>query len=260
LSKPRSQRTIHDAVITFPDPQNWLLDKAARNHPLNSYAAVIFLTSPAIGGARDENLNHCVKCKMPKSKGRNETLFNTTHRGVYEAARAMFASEGYAAVATQRIAEVAGVSHGSVFHHFKSKRALFIAVHQGYEAAFLDRVEAAAAGAPDRWARFDRYWRAYIDAAREPDTRLVLLQDGPQVIGTADLCAPGRRTAFNCLAIEIDGLMQAGDLPRRPSRALALLIYGMLNVAAQEIADRPQDKALRQEFVDEIANFIAHLR
>ena len=197
---------------------------------------------------------------MPKSRGRNQTLFNTTHCGVLEAARLMFATEGYAAVATQRIAEAAGVSHGSVFHHFKSKRALFIAVHQAYEAAFLDRVEAAAAGAPDRWARFDRYWRAYIDAAREPETRQVLLQDGPQVIGVADLRAPGRRTAFNGLAMEIEGLMQAGDLPRRPSFPLTLLIYGALNMAAQEIADHPDDDALRQGLLAEIAALVDHQR
>jgi len=197
---------------------------------------------------------------MPKSRGRNQTLFNTTHRGVLEAARAMFATDGYDAVATQRIAEAAGVSHGSVFHHFKSKRELFIAVHQGYEAAFLERVEAAAAGAPDRWARFDRYWRAYVEAAKEPETRVVLLQDGPRVIGTAELRAPGRRTAFNGLAAEVEGLMAGGVIPQRPGLSLTLLIYGALNLAAQEIADCPQDDALRQGLFDEIAAFIGHLR
>ncbi|MFY7962489.1 MAG: TetR/AcrR family transcriptional regulator [Elsteraceae bacterium] len=187
-------------------------------------------------------------------------MFNTTHRGVLEAARAMFASQGYAAVATQRIAEAAGVSHGSVFHHFKSKRDLFLAVHQLYEAAFIERVEEAVDDAPDRWSRFDRYWRAYIEAAQEPETRLVLLQDGPQVIGAAELQAPGRRSAFNCLAAEIDGLMAAGVIPRRPSLALTLLIHGALNLAATEIAARPQDAALRQSLIEEIAALIGHLR
>jgi AcrR family transcriptional regulator len=197
---------------------------------------------------------------MSKPRGRNQNLFNSTHRGVLEAARAMFSTQGYNVVATQRIAEAAGVSHGSVFHHFKSKRDLFLAVHQSYEAVFLDRLDAAAYGAPDRWTRFDRYWRAYIDAAQEPEVRMVLLRDGSQVLEAAELRAPGRRTAFNCLAAEVDGLMADGAIPRRPARALTLLIHGALNVAAQEIAARPDDAALRQDLIDEIDAFVQRLR
>jgi AcrR family transcriptional regulator len=197
---------------------------------------------------------------MPKSRGRNQILFNTTHEGVLRAARDMFASEGYAAVATQRIAEAAGVSHGSVFHHFKSKRDLFIAVHQDYEAAFVDRVEAAALGASDPWVRFDRYWRAYIEAAQEPKTRLVLLQDGPSVIGPADLCIGGDRNAFKSLSAQVQNLMANGLIPARTPLALTLLIYSVLNIAAHEMAEHPQDKGLHESLLTEIAVFVANLR
>jgi len=197
---------------------------------------------------------------MPKSRGRNQVLFNTTHEGVLTAARDMFASEGYAAVATQRIAEAAGVSHGSVFHHFKSKRDLFIAVHQGYEAAFVERVEEAALGAPDPWISFDRYWRAYVEAAQEPKTRLVLLQDGPSVIGTADLCVGGERTAFKSLSAQVQKLMASGLIPRRQPLALTLLIYSVLNIAAHEMAEHPTDKGMHESLLTEIAVLVANLR
>lgn len=38
--------------------------------------------------------------------------------------------EGFSAVTTNRIAEVAGVSIGSVYQYFRDKRAIFVALHQ----------------------------------------------------------------------------------------------------------------------------------
>jgi AcrR family transcriptional regulator len=38
--------------------------------------------------------------------------------------------EGFEAITTNRIAEVAGVSIGSVYQYFPDKRAIFVALHQ----------------------------------------------------------------------------------------------------------------------------------
>ncbi len=197
---------------------------------------------------------------MAKSKGRNQALFDTTHRGVLEAARVLFVAYGYAGVATQRIAETAGVAHGSVFHHFKSKRDLFIAVHQPYQERLLEWVAAAADAAPEPRARLDRICRAYLDIARDPGIRRILLQDGPQVIGPGDLRDAGRPTAFALLTREIEQLMKAGLLLARPARGLAVVLFGALNQAASEIADFPEDAALREALIAETTALVAALR
>jgi AcrR family transcriptional regulator len=49
---------------------------------------------------------------------------------VLDAVRRVLKREGVEAVTTNRIAEVAGVSIGSVYQYFPDKRAIFVALHQ----------------------------------------------------------------------------------------------------------------------------------
>ncbi|MCB9232641.1 MAG: helix-turn-helix transcriptional regulator [Bacteroidia bacterium] len=52
---------------------------------------------------------------------------------IIQAALELFASEGYNAVATSKIAKVAGVSEGLIFRHFENKKGLLDAIMQDAE-------------------------------------------------------------------------------------------------------------------------------
>ena len=55
-----------------------------------------------------------------------------------EAARKLFAEQGFDGTSTLQVAKAAGVSEGTLFHHFGSKKGLFLAVAQQFaEAAAL---------------------------------------------------------------------------------------------------------------------------
>jgi AcrR family transcriptional regulator len=58
-----------------------------------------------------------------------------TRQKVLEAARRVFETRGFAGARTQDVAEAAGVSHGSVFVHFRTREALIAAV---VDSAILD--------------------------------------------------------------------------------------------------------------------------
>lgn len=61
---------------------------------------------------------------------------------VIEAAKALFLEKGYAGASMARVAEAAGMQKASVYHHFPSKEALFVAcVTAGYESV-LERLRA----------------------------------------------------------------------------------------------------------------------
>jgi AcrR family transcriptional regulator len=65
-------------------------------------------------------------------------------RRVLEAADAVLATEGAGAFTTTRIAEVAGVPVGSVYHYFPDKAAIVESLAVGYWNEFADLVDAAA--------------------------------------------------------------------------------------------------------------------
>src|SRR4051812_44092620 len=107
-----------------------------------------------------------------------------TKTAILQAARKLFASNGFEATSIDAIAEEAGVAKGAVYHHFASKEELFTRVLEGVQA------EIAAAPPPaslrkladpmDQIAAGALY---YLNAATEPGTKQILLIDGPTVIG-----------------------------------------------------------------------------
>jgi AcrR family transcriptional regulator len=60
---------------------------------------------------------------------RTESRAQTRNR-LLEAARELFAKEGYAATSVERIAEAAGYSKGAVYSNFESKESIFLEVLQ----------------------------------------------------------------------------------------------------------------------------------
>lgn len=197
---------------------------------------------------------------MPKPKGANKENYTASHGRLLAAATALFETHGYEAVTTEEIAAMAALAHGSLFHHYKSKRALFIAVHNSYQLALIERIEAAAANTRDPADRFDRVWRAYLSSTEDAGMRRVLLLDGPRVIGLEALRAQDRETAFAYFAGQIEAVMDAGLMPRRDVRALAVVLFGALDQAAFEIADFPDDQALRSSLIATMAQTIEALK
>lgn len=95
-----------------------------------------------------------------------------------EATARLLVDEGYEHVSTNRIAEVAGVSVGSLYQYFPNKQSLVMAVirrHQDQMIAMLQRHVAELADAPvDQAVR--TYVRAMFEAHRvHPELQRVLL-------------------------------------------------------------------------------------
>lgn len=197
---------------------------------------------------------------MPKPRGRNDETYAATHQRLLQVARQLFETEGYEAVTTQAIAKACDLSQGSLFHHFVSKRDLFIAVHNHWQDELVNRIERSAASAHDPVTRFDRIWRAYLASTEDPRMRRVLLLDGPSVIGLEALHARDRETALGFFEAQIEELMRAGGIRRMDARALAILLFGALDQAAFEIADFPEDTGLRRRLIDSFSALIEALR
>jgi len=60
-------------------------------------------------------------------------------------ARALFTATGYAAVSMQQIADAAAVNKATLYHHFRDKEDLFVAIMGEEFAALHDRIAAAVA-------------------------------------------------------------------------------------------------------------------
>ncbi len=74
----------------------------------------------------------------------------TTTGRLVEAALELFGAHGLDAVAVSTIAQRAGVTTGSLYHHFGSKAGLYMLVRADVEQRVVDRLEGAASMRPVR--------------------------------------------------------------------------------------------------------------
>lgn len=93
---------------------------------------------------------------------RTETQAQTRNR-LIEAARELFAKEGYATTSVDRIAETAGYSKGAVYSNFDSKEAIFLEVLELQGQEGLDRLLSAIDRADDA----DEVTRLLVNWANE---------------------------------------------------------------------------------------------
>jgi AcrR family transcriptional regulator len=86
---------------------------------------------------------------MPRNRAQNEQIRANRRAQILEAARGVFAQDGYHAANVSDVAAAAGVSQGTVYHYFASKEELLMAVYEDWETTNLDReIDAALAAAP----------------------------------------------------------------------------------------------------------------
>ena len=161
-------------------------------------------------------------------------------------ARKLFATKGYAATSLDTLVRRAGVTKGAFYHHFPDKQAIFRAV---FEAVEDDLVAAALAGSKgaDALTRFRTGCHAFLAASVDPAVQRIVMMDGPAVLGWATWREIDWR---HFLALVDEGLAQAmleHGAKRRPTKALAHLVFGALCESAMVVARSPKPReALRQ--------------
>ncbi len=96
---------------------------------------------------------------------------------ILDVAEALFARRGFAGVGLREVAEMAGLGKSSLFHHFRGKAQLYLAVMGRVLERIDQRLSPIVASAGSPLERLDRVIDAWIDAlAEHPTTARLLLR------------------------------------------------------------------------------------
>ena len=151
-------------------------------------------------------------------------------RQIWEIAARLFARNGYRGTSIRDIGEQAGVLGGSLYHHIKSKDALFVELHN----AALDAAERLIADAANRhgepWDRLAAAVSTLVDIQLDPDSiTLPLMNDFRDVPEDVQRQLSARRDAFEDL---FRGLVDALPLPADIDRSIYRnLLLSLINSA-----------------------------
>jgi AcrR family transcriptional regulator len=148
----------------------------------------------------------------------------TTRAQLIDVATRLFAARGYDATSIEAVLAESGASRGSLYHHFKSKEALFLAVMEDAGARATQPTVEAMGAAPDSLAALRIACLAWVRLACDPVVRQIMLIDAPAVLGWErwrELDEHGALGIVRDLLADVaqDGRIEMGDVDR--SEALA---------------------------------------
>ena len=106
-----------------------------------------------------------------------------TRQRIIATATRLFTEEGYEGTSIDLVLRTCGISRGALYHHFASKEALFTAVLEMAEAHVAATVGAAAQHAASPLDALRAGCAAWLNLARDPMVRRVVLIDAPSVVG-----------------------------------------------------------------------------
>jgi AcrR family transcriptional regulator len=178
-----------------------------------------------------------------------------TTTALVDAARELFAGDGYEATSLDAVASRAGVTKGAVYHHFEGKRQLFEAVFAREVERIAGPLAQAYGRKKDPWAAFAAGCRAFLDECLDPGLQRIVLLDASAAIGWEQI-RQLESPLLEMMEFGISRAAEAGRIARRRPGPLAHFLYGALCETAMIVARADDQKAAHREAVGEIGRVL----
>lgn len=203
---------------------------------------------------------------MSNAAGRGESALSLreeqvaqTRAALIAAGRRLFGRDGYTATSVEDLAREARVTTGALYHHFRTKTALFETVFEQVHMELLTAATDAAAGVSSEVEALARGFEAFLDAMLLPDVQRILATDAPAVLGLARFTELDERYAFAILVEELRAVAAAGRLRVEDPETLARLLLGALTRGSMLIAGSQDSGQTRDRVVKAIRAMLTGL-
>ncbi|WP_284645387.1 TetR/AcrR family transcriptional regulator [Paenibacillus silviterrae] len=176
---------------------------------------------------------------------------NETIQQLLAIGRAHFTRLGFADTSLEEIAREAKLTRGALYHHFGSKKKLFVAVLQQIQQEIAADIENEASQSEDPWAQLLLGCRAFIASAVQSNNKRPLLIDGPAVLGWEEWRTLDQLHSMKLLQEQLASMQHF--FPSLSIEALTHSLSGALNEAALWTAhqsDIPKAQAEAMAVVD----------
>jgi AcrR family transcriptional regulator len=196
---------------------------------------------------------HAVATKSTRRTQAERT--EATTAALVDAARELFARDGYDATSLDAVAASANVTKGAVYHHFEGKRQLFEAVFQCEVERMVTPLAAAYARKKDPWDAFKASCQAFLDESLDPGVQRIVLLDAHAAIGWEGI----RRLEaplLGMMEVAISRAAEAGRISRRPPGPLANFLFGAICELAMVVARADDQKAAHRQAAGEIGRVL----
>ena len=198
--------------------------------------------------------------RVARAAGRRTQRERTeaTTAALLDAARELFAQDGYAATSLDAVVARAGVTKGALYHHFEGKRDLFAAVFARENERLLGAIVTAYGREADPWDALEAGCRAFLEETQEPGLQRIFLLDATAALGYERI----RELESDSLALMelgIERAIEAGRIEPRPAKPLAHMLFGAICEIAMVTARANDREAALAEASGELRRLLRAL-
>ena len=168
---------------------------------------------------------------------KNELASQKTTRNLISTARKHFSSYGYADTSLEAIVEELHMTRGALYHHFKNKKALFLAVLNQVQSEVGQNVEKEAMTSADLWEQLILGCIGFIESATLESNRRILLIDAPNVIDWEEWRKIDQENSVALLEEQLLAIQSGGELADLDISLISHMISGALNDLSLYLAE-----------------------
>jgi AcrR family transcriptional regulator len=162
----------------------------------------------------------------------------TTRAAILKTARQLFGDRGFENTTIDDIAIAAGLAKGAIYHHFKTKEALFEAVFTQVSLELATDIARAARTEKDVLLAIAAGTQLYFAACAKKPIGQIILRDGPAVLGWDRWRKIDMEHFGGQIPHALSAAMEAGLVAKQPVEPLARLLLGAMTEAAVACAGR----------------------
>lgn len=188
-----------------------------------------------------------------------EATYKTTS-SLLKIARKHFTKYGYFDVSLEKIADEGNVTRGAVYHHFKNKQGLFIAVLENVQKNISIQIEKEALKSDDPWQQLILGCVGFVRSANAKENRQILLVDAPAVLGLDTWRKADQENSANVLEQHINDLKELGYLcDDVDTKLMTYSISGALNELALNYSQHKEAK-VNDKIINTISQLVSGFR
>jgi AcrR family transcriptional regulator len=181
-----------------------------------------------------------------------------TRAHLVDVATQLFASHGYDGTSIEAVLAEAGVSRGSLYHHFAGKDALFWAVLEGVAARVGEQLTALERDAPDPVAALRVGYLGWVRLASDPVVQQTVLIDAPAVLGWQRWREIDEQN-LGWIKAALTYAADAGRIERRHVDVFAHIVLAAANEVALKVARADDPAAMLPDAESAFAEFLDRL-
>jgi AcrR family transcriptional regulator len=185
---------------------------------------------------------------METARSRREEYAEATYEALVDSAAACFLENGYVATSLDAVAKRARLTKGAIYHHFASKRDLFMAVLQRQEERSARTEIEAGAAAPDAWSGIVAAFDTFLETISDPVYQRLCWVEGPAALGFEDWWACGERYEIGVIRAQLDRAAAAGVLIVQDLDMMAHVLFGAVTAGVLAMARSEEPTRERDRF------------